>query len=326
MRTLILLHSVTGNTRLMTRYAASCIAAAGHPCAVHDIVAKPKPPALGGVDLLGLACPTMYFRPTFAMEGFVARLPAAKKPKPAFLLATAGGEPGAHFFLLAEQLAHKGYLVLGAHWVIFPESWPPHRALARRLEKGAPYGDRLCRRYPSLRPLLGMAWPEISAPQAGDRESLRRFLGDLLEKASGFDSGRAPAIRDLHRPMPGFGLMGRLVTRDMAAQATAPRLEAARCSRCGLCVKVCPAGCITRADDNALPVFGPGCSGCWACFQHCPEQAIAGWKVGPGEGRYAGPAPGLREMFAPVSSSGTPKGAVKKESCHSMLTPHKHGM
>jgi len=300
MKTLILLHSVTGNTRLMTHYAASCVQAEGHACAVHDIVGRPKPPALGTVDLLGIACPTMYFRPTFAMEGYVARLPAAKKPTPVFLLATAGGEPGAHFFLLAEQLAHKGYFVLGAHWVIFPESWPPHRALVRSLDKGAPFGGRLCRRYPSLRPWLSIAWPEISAPAAGDRESLRRFLGEMLEKAGGFRPEGTPAIRGLHRPMPGFGALGRLVTREIAAQCTAPRLEAARCSRCGLCIRLCPAGCITRDDERALPVFGPGCTGCWACFQHCPERAVAGWKVGPGEGRYEGPGVELRALFAPV--------------------------
>ena len=303
MKVLVLLHSVTGNTRLMTRYAASCITQAGHVCRIHDIVEKPKPPALGTVELLGIACPTMYFRPTFAMEGFVARLPAAKKPTPAFLLATAGGEPGAHFFLLAEQVARKGYVALGAHWVIFPESWPPHRALAQRVEKGAPYGEALCRRYPVLRPWLSIAWPEIGVPMAEDRERLRRFIARMLEKASGFVPEAAPAIRDLHRPMPGFDLMGRMVTLGMAGQYTAPRLVAERCTRCGVCVKVCPVGCITRESKKAMPVFGPGCSGCWSCFQHCPERAIAGWKAGPGEGRYPGPSQELSELFRPVSSA-----------------------
>ena len=69
MNVLILLHSVTGNTRLLARYAASCIGQAGHDCRLHDIVEKPAPPGLGKVWLLEIACPTMYFRPTHEAGG-----------------------------------------------------------------------------------------------------------------------------------------------------------------------------------------------------------------------------------------------------------------
>jgi Pyruvate/2-oxoacid:ferredoxin oxidoreductase delta subunit len=287
---------------------------AGHNCRLHDIVEKPRPPGLGKVGLLGIACPTMYFRPTFAMAEFVARLPAPKRPTPTFLLATAGGEPGAHFFLLAEQLAPKGFVVLGAHWVIFPESWPPHRALAQRLAAGAGYGEDLCRRYPALRPWLSLAWPEVGVPNAGDRERVRRFVGQMLGKASGFIPEAAPAVRDLHRPLPGFDLLGRMVTLDMAGRFTAPRVVAERCSRCGACVKLCPARCISRQSREALPVFGPGCTGCWSCFQHCPERAIAGWKADPAAGQYPGPSQELREMFEPISAgpSGPPPAARRR--------------
>ncbi len=297
MKCLILLHSATGNTRLMTRYAASAIEREGHECRIHDIAARPRPPALGKVDFLGVACPTMYFRPTFAMERFVARLPATARPKPAFLLATAGGEPGAHFSLLAEQLAHKGYVALGARWVLFPESWPPHLALVKSLAGGTVYGKRLCERHPALRTLLSIPWPEVGVPLVEDREGLERFLRRMLETAPGFRPEEAPSFQALHRPMPGFNLMGRMVTSEMVGKATAVKVVPERCTRCGVCVKVCPVGCIIREDENALPVFGPGCTGCWACFQHCPDQAISGWKAAPGVGRYPGPSEDLKQLF-----------------------------
>jgi len=299
MKCLILLHSVTGNTRLATRYAAARIRAEGHACAVHDIAARPRPPALGKVDLVGFACPTMYFRPTFAMERFVARVAASPSPRPAFLLATAGGEPGAHFALLAEQLAHKNLFALGAHWLMFPESWPPHRHLVEGLAGGAAAGARLCGRFPSLRPWLGIAWPEVGVPTERDRDALDRFLGRMLAAAPGFRLEDSPSPASLHRSVPGFPLLGRMMTREIAGRITAVRAVPERCTRCGACVKVCPVGCITREGEEALPVFGPGCTGCWACFQHCPDRAIEGWTVGPGQGRYPGPPRELKALFDP---------------------------
>jgi len=302
MKTLILLHSTTGNTRLITRYVASCITNAGHKCQIHDIVSKPKPPPLGTVDLLGVACPTMYFRPTFAIERFVARLPNPAKPKPVFLLATAGGEPGAHFSLLAEQLANKGYITLGAHWVIFPASWPPQRALVKKIAKGAPYGSMLAARYPALLPLLATFWPEIGVPGVEDRDRLGQFIDGILSKVPTFRPDEAPSFMDLHKPMPGSNLSGRMFTSEMAGEYTAVRILPERCTRCGICLKVCPVGCITREYEEALPVVGKGCTGCWACFQHCPDRAVAGWKVEPGEGLYSGPPREIKELFKPIPS------------------------
>lgn len=298
MNCLILLHSATGNTRLLARYAAARIRGQGHACAMHDITARPRPPSLAKVDLLGVACPTMYFRPTFAMERFVARLPAAAAPKPAFLLATAGGDTGALFPLLAEQLAHKNVFALAAHWVIFPESWPPHLFAVKGLSTGKRVGLDLCLRFPALRPWLGALWPEVGVPAARDRDAVDRFLDRVLAEAPGLTPEAAPSPGALHRPSPLFHLMGRMVTPEIARRCTAVRAVPERCTRCGVCVKVCPVGCIRLEKGATLPVFGPGCTGCWACFQHCPESAIAGWKVGPGEGRYGGPAPELRALFA----------------------------
>lgn len=303
MKSLILLHSATGNTRLITRYAASCITSAGHACRIHDIVAKPKPPALGSVDLLGVACPTMYFRPTFAMERFVARLPSPAKPKPVFLLGTSGGEPGAHFSLLAEQLAHKGLVTVGAHWVIFPASWPPQRAVVKRIAGGAPYGAMLAARYPALLPLLAIFWPAIGEPGVEDRDRLKRFIDGALARATAFrPEDDVPSFTDLHKPMPGANLSGRMFTSEMAAEYTAVRILPERCTGCGVCLKVCPVGCITRGSEGATPAVGRGCTGCWACFQHCPDRAVAGWKVGPGEGLYPGPSRESRELFRPIPS------------------------
>jgi len=72
-KALILVHSTTGNTRLVARHAAGRLEAAGWEVTRHDIVKRPEPPPIHDVDLLGVASPTMYFRTTIAIQESPAR-------------------------------------------------------------------------------------------------------------------------------------------------------------------------------------------------------------------------------------------------------------
>ena len=49
--------------------------------------------------------------------------------------------------------------------------------------------------------------------------------------------------------------------------------DSARCTGCGACVEVCPAGAIALADGKAL-VDEAKCTGCRVCIEACPEEAI----------------------------------------------------
>jgi Fe-S-cluster-containing hydrogenase component 2 len=46
-----------------------------------------------------------------------------------------------------------------------------------------------------------------------------------------------------------------------------------RCSACGKCVEVCPAGAIVISQGTAI-IDQERCTQCEACFHACPEQAI----------------------------------------------------
>ncbi len=46
-----------------------------------------------------------------------------------------------------------------------------------------------------------------------------------------------------------------------------------RCTRCGLCVRRCPAGNITMDDDGIR--FGSNCVLCMRCINDCPVYAIS---------------------------------------------------
>lgn len=313
MHCLMFLHSTTGNTRLVARYAAGLIREAGHGCDLVDITRHPEAPDLTGVDLVGFACPTMYFRPTLTMERFVARLPnAGKEPRPAFQLATAGGDPGAHFALLAESLAYRGWLTIGAHFVPMVNNWPPHRALSARLPLASQLAEGLVRLAPARRAELSLVWPDVGEPDARHRDRLGAFVEKILARASTGDLTGLKAPTALWRGNRITYATGRLLTVDEMQKGTAIRIDPSRCSRCGTCVSLCPSGCLTarpaeiplgnRAGDtgnaeDAVPAVGLTCTGCWTCHNHCPERAISGWGAPEGAGRYPGPSKATRDLF-----------------------------
>jgi ferredoxin len=296
MKILLLVHSSTGNTRLVARFAARHLERQGHDVLFAGKGPEP-PPDPRGFDLVGVASPTMYFRPMLAVESWLERLPdRPDEHRPAFLLATCAGEPGAHFELQARQLARKGLRTVDAHWVPMPSNWPPHRVLSRHLEPALPLG-RLLSTGP-LRPLRvgwGFLWTELTEPDARDRAELEAFL-DRLPKHCRTAADTAPDR--LYQPwLPGTGYVGRTIGPREMRKATQVRIDSAACRRCGACVRACPSGCLGKPEADRPPVVGDGCTGCWACYNRCPHGALAGWATPAGTGRYRGPSPATRALF-----------------------------
>ena len=295
----ILLHSTTGNTRVVTRFAAARIEAKGHRCTIHDVARHPEPPSLDDVDLLGVSCPTMYFRPTLAMERAVDRLPAAAGGalRPAFLLATASGETGAHFPLLAEQLRGKGWWTLGARFVPCVNNWPPQRTLTGLVAPARPLAEILVARWEQLGARLSFLWPDVGETEARFRGDVAAFVDEMLRRAGSDASPETFAPTGLRVGSKLTSLLGRRITPDKMRWATSISICAERCTACGVCVAVCPVGCLSREEDDDVPRVGDDCTGCWACHNHCPEGAISGLVSPHGAGRYAGPSRKLRDLF-----------------------------
>ena len=68
-----------------------------------------------------------------------------------------------------------------------------------------------------------------------------------------------------------------------------------KCTRCGICQKICPVGNITMNDG--LPVWNHRCVQCFACLQWCPPEAIQYGKKTAKYERYHHPEIALKDML-----------------------------
>lgn len=307
MRCLILLHSTTGNTRLVSRYARRFLQQRGVQCDLHVVGKGREAPSLEGVDLLGIAFPVMYFQPTLAMTAAVEALAPSQTGLPAFVLATAAGDPGAALHQMVEQLEGKGCLPLEAHWVICPSNWPLHLMPIEALERGPVVGrlhglsERLLqpvwRRWPQLRPIFGLGYKQAMVPEERDRRWLDQFLDLVLDRQREAGAGRPVPRPDLERHTHSvFIRAGEATPVAKAASLIGLSCDPALCTACGLCSSVCPAGCVTPGPEG-VPTFGPGCTGCYACYNACDQGALSAISTPHGAGRYPGPPRQMRQLF-----------------------------
>ncbi len=296
MRVLILLHSTTGNTRLMMQHAARWIERQGHQTRLFDVT-RGDCPDPNDFDLLGVANPTMYFRGTLTMDRILINLPAARRAlHPVFLYATCGGEPGAQFDVYADLLAAKGYGVIGAKYNLAPSNYPHHRFLADRARFLDPVALRIAALSPRVRPLVGLLSHAALEPTPADRDDLEAFCRCMLETAASPWDGGTPR-EELHPCLPGVKALGFSMTRGKIARFTKFSVDSKRCTACGVCVRLCPEQVISLDADASVPVFGPGCSGCYTCYNHCPEGAIRVAPLPAGAARYHGPSARMRRLF-----------------------------
>ncbi len=113
------------------------------------------------------------------------------------------------------------------------------------------------------------------------RQSGRKLMqiNDVIAKRdSAFDllPGRLPSVKS--------GLIAPLFNRF--ARATSKFYALDTCTRCGLCVELCPVHTITLSDK---PKWDKSCTRCLACIHRCPVRAIQYGTATVKKGRYIHP-------------------------------------
>jgi ferredoxin len=263
MKGAIFYHSNTGNTQLVCRSLARRLQGASFD--LIDIAGKP-PADIGAYDVVGFATWTYYLGLPPLFRQFLQNMPVQAK-KPAFLLTTYGMMPGQALLQMDKLLTAKGWQVLGGHSLWVPESYPPY------IVKG---------------------WASLEAPTPKELGEFENFTNRLNQQILALGNRQTPQRIPLK-----IGLLNRLIPPSAPQKARKEmgrlQVDASLCDGCGLCQAACQYQAI---EMSATPTFQPDrCQACWACFNHCPRQAIFTEKI-RGAGQYTQPAPELARKLA----------------------------
>lgn len=230
--------SGTGNTLLAARALSERLAELGVDVRLRPLE-RCDPAAVDPSRCVGIACPVAVQSTYPPVWRFVEALPRRRRRTGAFLLDTLQMYSGGILGPMRHLLQRKGYRPLGAVELRMPGNF----------YRSAPDEQGDARRVAS----------------ACDRA--RTFAEDL---ADGTANWPRPHVHEwaLYAISRAFYARGGLVRR-MAPLAA----EADRCTRCGLCQRLCPTGSIDY-DADGLPRFADRCVACMRCFSYCPPEAI----------------------------------------------------
>jgi len=228
--------SGTGNTLLVCRAMAEAFRKAGHD--VRLLRMEDWAPESVAVDerAIGLgfavACQSTYP----LVWDFCRGLPRADGT-PVFMVDTLMMYSGAVVGPLRACMEARGYRPMGACEITMPNNLYP-----RRVDRNK--ADAIIMRGVSR---------------------AREYAEDLMAGRARW--GHIPVLPDLFRAI----VMGRWMWRLAAAIGRRLVIDEGRCTRCGLCARLCPVDNIALAP---YPRYGSGCQQCMRCISFCPTQAI----------------------------------------------------
>lgn len=264
--------SGTGNSLLAARHMAETLRGGGVPVELHPMEKTDPTSVPTGKDVtLGLAFPVAAFSTYSLVWRFIEALPPGNGT-PVFMLATMGGFSGLLGGPLKQLLLRKGYRPLAARELRMPGNFlfnvHPLEKCRKRLDGGL--------------------------------RGAERFAQDLL-------AGRARWRRFSPAPYAMARWFWTHAAESFAKGGRQFHADPARCTRCGLCARLCPSGTVTLSPATALPqhqgstsacencqakietlapvpLWGGNCIQCQRCIAFCPTRAITGGRGA--SGRY----------------------------------------
>ena len=227
--------SGTGNTLLVARAMAEEFASHGWDARLWPMT-EVDPTSIMPRGWVGLAFPVAVQTTYPLVWEFCDRL-APAKGTPIFMVDTLAGYSGAIVGPLRELVRSRGYRPVGAREIRMP-----------------------CNLYP-------IATSEERNRRLRERAltQARRYARDLMTGEAHW--GHIPWLPDLFRALTGAGRAWRWV----AWTDTLLAVDAAVCTRCGLCARLCPVGNITL---DPLPRYLGQCQQCMRCLSYCPTGAL----------------------------------------------------
>ncbi len=226
--------SGTGNTLKVVETMAGVFRSAGR-----EVLLKPLTAGVPSdlAPVLGLAFPVACQGTYPLVWDFCRKLPPGEG-REVFMADTLAGFSGGIVGPLGRFLHSRGWRLLGAAEFIMPRNFFPQEVPENKLRSAR----------------------EKAAEEA------RAYAERLLEGKSSWSRG-IPLISSLL----GWGSRFSLTWRMMARLGRRLGIDPGKCTRCGLCVRLCPAANIVLKE---LPVFGNSCLQCQRCLMLCPAGAV----------------------------------------------------
>jgi len=259
MKTVIYYFTGTGNTLAAARALAEELGDA-------RLIPLRRAVNPGGIpvdaDVLGIAFPVYFLNMPGIVQQFVESLRFTGNPF-VFGLATCGKEPGGALFSLDKTLRARGSHLSAGFALVMPENYLGPVDLMEPEETVAQKLAAVHSRIPAIAEAVRKR--QVSIPEGSDSSVI------------GLGAG---ALRFL-----------------MTSVYRVPRRfhATAKCTRCGLCEKICPARNIAITADGVS--FGDSCTQCYACIHWCPNEAIEIGGRTSGKRRYHHPDISVKDML-----------------------------
>jgi flavodoxin/NAD-dependent dihydropyrimidine dehydrogenase PreA subunit len=223
---------------------AKGLGASDHSVSFHNLKDGP-PPDQRSYDILGIGCPSHYYRPAIVMSDYLESLPDLV------------GKPVFSFILYGAYSGDAGNMV--------------RHMLEQKNGKEMGYA-----RYHGAGIFLGYLREghqfSSSHPKPDELSQAEEFGGEIAARVA----GEPYAKTAYDAPTPMIYRLERFLTNRFLIKHMYSRLfnvNKRTCNTCGLCMKVCPARNIGK-DNEDRPVWGRDCILCFACEAQCPKDAI----------------------------------------------------
>jgi Flavodoxins len=251
-KSLIVYFTQGGTTAQVAEAIASGLRSQKHQVDLHNMN-DGKPPGLDGYDLLGIGLPVYIFRPPFKVMEYIHGLPELKG-LPFFVFLLYGSLPGDAGNIVRRALTRKGGNEVGYFKA-----------------RGADY---------YLGNIKSGYLFSPDNPTGLELDAAKTFGISISDRIAG-----AGYIREEDDNSPPFVYrFERFLTNKWFVKYNLSLLffvKSKKCNSCGLCMKICPAGNITK-NQKGHPVWGRNCLFCLYCEMKCPTEAIispASWPI-----------------------------------------------
>jgi len=286
MKGIICYYSGSGNTKLAINYIKNKIKNVDFE--LYDIV-RSELPGLSKYDIVGFATFTDFWGvPQYFYSFFDEIDPQADKY--AFVFNTFGFISGKTLKQFAELAHSKEFNVLCGHSLHTPESYPPMRARNKAYDTSP--NPKELKKFDDFILRLDNILETIQSGETPKRERIEvGFIGTVFPAFSrtkakeDFGEQNIDKENCLHFKY--------LKWVEQGEQGKKP-------PECRICEKLCPYEAV-QLDSN--PVFDHAkCTGCWSCYNHCPEGVIYTAKF-KGQGRYPKPSEELKSKLGVSAKS-----------------------